>query len=184
MRARTPVLSASPIARDIVDRGGTVYAFEVQRMLYYALCGSIALNDLENLYIHNWALGAAVGTLKAGIPDYGAPQDFGMFSLVNQDDPQASEDVPATTIDSLALPRLDFLKIDVEGMEIDVLKGAHETIRKWKPWCWVEYWTVDVNDIKGQFSDMGYEFYPMDQLNLLCAPRERLSASSLNIVPE
>src|SRR3974390_183494 len=58
-----------PIAREILDRGGTVYAFEVQRMMYYALCGTTALNDLENLHVHNWALGATVGMLKAGKPD-------------------------------------------------------------------------------------------------------------------
>jgi FkbM family methyltransferase len=177
-------LVSLPVAREILDRGGMVYAFEVQRMLYYALCGTAALNDLENLYVHNWALGSAVGTLKAGKPDYGAPQDFGMFSLVNQNDPHASEQVPVTTIDSLALPRLDFLKIDVEGMEIEVLKGARETIRTWKPWCWIEYWKVDVNAITAQFGDLGYNFYTMDQLNLLCAPAERLAASSLNIVSE
>lgn len=173
-----------PIAREILDRGGTVYAFEVQRMLYYALCGTAALNDLENLHAHNWALGSAVGTLKAEKPDYGAPQDFGMFSLVNQNDLRAPEDVAVATVDSLALPRLDFFKIDVEGMEIEVLKGARETIRTWQPWCWIEYWKVDVNDIKAQFSDLDYEFYPMDQLNLLCAPRERLAASPLSVVPE
>jgi len=105
-----------PIAKEILDRGGTVYAFEVQRMLYYALCGTAALNDLENLHVRNWALGSAVGTLKAGKPDYGAPQDFGMFSLVDQNDPCASEEVAVATVDSLRLPRLDFFKIDVEGM--------------------------------------------------------------------
>jgi FkbM family methyltransferase len=173
-----------PIARQILGRGGTVYAFEVQRMMYYALCGTAALNDLENLHVHNWALGATVGALKAGKPDYGTPQDFGMFSLVDQNDPGASEQVLVTTVDSLALPRLDFFKIDVEGMEIDVLQGARETVRKWKPWCWVEFWKVDANAIKEQFRDLDYEFYPMDQLNLLCAPRERLSASPFSVIPE
>jgi len=65
-----------------------------------------------------------------------------------------------------------------------VLKGARETIRAWRPWCWIEYWKVDVNDIKEQFRDLGYEFYPMDQLNLLGVPLERLNGSPLSIVPE
>ena len=72
----------------------------------------------------------------------------------------------------------------VEGMEIDVLQGARESIRKCKPWCWIEYWKQDVNGIKGHFQHLDYEFFPMDQLNLLCAPRERLKESPLNIVPE
>jgi hypothetical protein len=45
--------------------------------------------------------------------------------------------VPLTTIDKivaeLGLPRVDFIKMDVEGSEVNALQGAAETIRKWKP---------------------------------------------------
>jgi FkbM family methyltransferase len=171
-----------PIAQVLkaINKGGIVHAFEVQRMMYYALCGSAALNDLENLYIHNKAVGSKPGTLKAGKPDYGKPQDFGLFSLVNQNDPNAVDEVPVMTIDSLNLPGFDFFKIDVEGMEIDVLKGAQKSIKKYKPWCWVEYWKVDVKDIKKQFEGLDYKFYTMDKLNMLCAPVSRLT-DKLNI---
>ena len=170
-----------PIAQLLRSKGGTVHAFEVQRMMYYALCGTAAINDLENLYVHNKAVGSAPGTLKATKPDYGAKQDFGLFSLVNQNDPNASEEVPVTTIDSLALPGFDFFKIDVEGMEIDVLKGAQNSIRKYQPWCWVEYWKVDVNEIKRQFEGLDYKFFVMDQLNMLCAPASRINSSQIKI---
>ena len=170
-----------PIAQLLRAKGGTVHAFEVQRMMYYALCGTAAINDLENLYVHNKAVGSAPGTLKATKPDYGAKQDFGLFSLVNQNDPNASEEVPVTTIDSLSLPGFDFFKIDVEGMEIDVLKGAQNSIRKYQPWCWVEYWKVDVNEIKKQFEGLDYKFFVMDQLNMLCAPVARINSSQIKI---
>lgn len=164
-----------PIAQTLRARGGIVHAFEVQRPMYYALCGTAALNDLENLYVHNKAVGSKPGTLKAAKPDYSKKQDFGLFSLVNQNDPNAVEEVPVTTIDALDLPGFDFFKIDVEGMEIDVLKGAAKSIKKYKPWCWVEYWKVDVNEIKKQFEGLDYKFYIMDQLNMLCAPASRMS---------
>ncbi|MDR3718680.1 MAG: FkbM family methyltransferase [Bryobacteraceae bacterium] len=45
--------------------------------------------------------------------------------------------VPLTTIDKLAaelnLPRVDFIKMDVEGAEVPALHGAHDTIQRFKP---------------------------------------------------
>jgi FkbM family methyltransferase len=121
-------LVSVPIAQAVLARGGIVHAFEVQRLMLYALCGSAALNDLENLIVHNQALGSAIGMLGAAKPDYGKPQDFGLFSLMDQST-ALPDRVEMVNIDSLGLPRLDFLKIDVEGMEIEVLKGAQTSIR-------------------------------------------------------
>ncbi len=173
-------LVAIPMAQAVAARHGVVHAFEVQRMMFYALCGSAALNDLETLILYNQALGANLETLAAGQPDYGRPQDFGLYSLVGQ--PEAGPNrVDVVTIDSLGLPRLDFVKIDVEGMEIDVLKGCRNSLKRHQPWCWVEYWKVNVDDIKAQFAGLHYKFYVMDRLNLLCAPVARLVASPLTI---
>ena len=48
-----------------------------------------------------------------------------------------AEDVKITTIDSVIkrekISRVDFIKIDTEGYEAQILEGAHETIKKWKP---------------------------------------------------
>ena len=41
-------------------------------------------------------------------------------------------------IDSLNLERLDFIKIDIEGMEVDALRGAESSLRKFKPQMLVE----------------------------------------------
>jgi FkbM family methyltransferase len=173
-------LVAVPVAQAVLPRGGVVHAFEVQRMMCYALCGSAALNDLENLIVRNQALGATIGTLGAGKPDYGRPQDFGMFSLIDQAGPQL-EQVEVVTVDSLGLPRLDFLKVDVEGMEIEVLKGARGSIERHLPWGWVEYWKVNVDDIKAQFVGLEYKFYIMDNLNMLCAPADKLARLNIAV---
>ena len=76
-------LISIPIAQEIKAKRGTVHAFEVQRMLFYALCGSAALNDLDNIFVHNKALGASAGEVNASQPDYGSPQDFGLYSLTD-----------------------------------------------------------------------------------------------------
>jgi FkbM family methyltransferase len=48
------------------------------------------------------------------------------------------ETIAVETLDSFRLDRLDFIKIDVEGMEIDVLDGALETINRCRPIILVE----------------------------------------------
>lgn len=174
-------LVSVPIAQQVKEIGGIVHAFEVQRPLFHALCGSAALNDLENLYVHHVALGASKGRLKVPLFDYGTEQDFGLCTLVKQQDIAFGEAVEMAAIDDLGLPRLDFLKVDVEGMEIEVLSGATQTIHDHLPWCWVEYWKVDLDEIKNQFAGMDYRFFLMDELNVLCAPTKRLRESSLSV---
>ena len=85
------------------------------------------------------------------------------------------------TVDSLELTSLDLFKIDVEGVEIDVLKGARQSLARHKPWCWIEYWQVGIEAIKAEFAGLDYAFFVMDDLNLLCAPAERLNASGMRI---
>lgn len=169
-----------PVAQLLTKKGGVVHAFEPQKMMSYALCGALALNDLENVEVYHQALGESNGILTADRVDYSQPQDFGLFSLAVQSE-QHPHTVSVTTIDSLGLPRLDFLKIDVEGMEVDALKGGRETIESHLPWCWVEYWKGDTESIKAQFKDLDYIFYMMDQLNMLCAPNKRMIDSAITI---
>jgi hypothetical protein len=45
--------------------------------------------------------------------------------------------VQTTTIDEMAKtfqwPRVDFIKMDIEGAEMDALAGAATTLKRWKP---------------------------------------------------
>jgi FkbM family methyltransferase len=162
-------LVSIPIAQAVKDRNGTVYAFEPQRMLAYALCGAAALNDIENLFVCSKGLDMAEAGLIVPKVNYGEPQDFGTVELNHGDGAR----VEVTTIDAFRVPRLDFLKIDVEGMEVEVMKGGRATIATHQPWCWVEYWKAGKDAIKAQFDGLDYRFYLMDELNMLCAPASR-----------
>jgi FkbM family methyltransferase len=175
-------LVAVPVAQTVKSRNGVVHAFEAQRMMHYALCGSAALNDLENLFVHNKALGSSRGVLRAARPDYAQPQDFGLFSLTDQSD-TLPEQIEVVTIDSLELQRLDFLKIDVEGMEIDVLAGARASLERHRPCAWIEYWKVDVSGIRAAFDGLNYQFYKMDPLNLLCLPADKFPLLKVDAAP-
>jgi FkbM family methyltransferase len=99
------------------------------------LCGNIALNALDNVFAHNTAVGRAPGSISVPPVNYEQPGNFGGVELGRS---ATGEPVPLVTIDSLALERCDFMKIDVEGMELDVLVSAAETLRRFRPRLYIE----------------------------------------------
>ncbi|CAI3960817.1 Glycosyltransferase involved in cell wall bisynthesis (RfaB) (PDB:2IV7) [Commensalibacter communis] len=170
-------LVSIPIAQTIKSRGGIVHAFEPQKMLYYALCGSVALNDLENVTVHNKGVGEKASILYLNDIDYSKDQDFGEVFLIET---EGKNRVEIVCLDDLGVKRLDFLKIDVEGMEVPVIKGASKTIAQYRPYCWVEYWKVGFENIIHLFED-DYAFFIMDELNILCAPKEKIQSLNATI---
>ncbi|EGD04341.1 FkbM family methyltransferase, partial [Burkholderia sp. TJI49] len=172
-----------PIAHRLRERGGRVYAFEPQRTLFHALGGTVALNQLDNLHLRNMGLASHNGTMTVPEIDYGQAADFGAVSLVDGHGADGSP-TPVVALDSLGLPRLDFLKLDIEGMEIDALRGARRLIETHLPWCWIEYWKVGEAAIIATFAGLDYTFYRIDALNLLCVPNPRWDRQRLFITGE
>jgi FkbM family methyltransferase len=119
----------------LVGPTGVVYAFEPQRPIFQALCANMALNGIGNVHARYEALAEQPGWITIPLLNYRAENNFGGLNLQGH---ATGERVPVTTIDSLALPRCEFIKADVEGMEINVLKGAAETIGRCRPILYVE----------------------------------------------
>jgi len=93
--------------------------------------------------------------------------------------------VDITSIDAMTLPRLDFFKLDVEGYEVPALTGALTTIKKHRPWIWVEYFITGVEPIKQALTDLeDYSFFIVDYQNMLCAPKEKLAKITTNGLQE
>ncbi|NTX30697.1 FkbM family methyltransferase, partial [Burkholderia pyrrocinia] len=172
-----------PIAHRLRERGGRVYAFEPQRTLFHALGGTIALNQLDNLHLLNMGLASTNGTMKVPDIDYGKDADFGTVSLVDSQSAGGTP-TPVVRLDSLGLPRLDFLKLGIEGMEVDALRGACRLIETHLPWCWIEYWKVGEAPIIATFAGLDYTFYRVDALNMLCVPNPRWDRQRLIISGE
>jgi len=121
-----------PLAQH-VGNSGRVYAFEPQRVLYHMLCGNLATNGIWNVYTHFAAVGSHGGYTYAPYVDYTKLGNFGGVSMGGGNDP-----VELLTLDSLNLTRLNLLKIDVEGMESEVLAGAGHTITRLRPVIYIE----------------------------------------------
>lgn len=79
------------------------------------------------------------------------------------------------------LPRVDYIKLDIEGAELDMLHGAAKTITRWKPKMAIsayhkreDLWTL-ANYIKALRSDYEFQFrhYRIDCTNYLFNDNER-----------
>ncbi len=155
---------------------GEVLAIEAQERIYYALAGNLALNNCFNARAMHAAIGSTVGTMRIPRPDYLAPGSFGSLELretektefIGQPIDYQSHltEVLMVTLDSLGLSRLDLLKIDVEGMEIEVLEGARALIELQRPVILVEYLKTDRQRLTGMLNDWGYRQFTIG-LNVL-----------------
>jgi FkbM family methyltransferase len=140
-----------------VGAAGMVLAFEPQRILFQVLCANLALNSIPNVRCLQQAVGAAAGTIAVPWIDYMSENNFGALSLC---DGQVGEPVDLVTLDSFNLPACSLLKIDVEGMELDVLQGAVNLIERLKPILYVENNNPEKSAALIQYIDaLGYNMH-------------------------
>jgi len=130
---------------------GQVLSFEPQERIYYALCGNLAINNIFNAKAHHVALGAKSGQAEMPIIDYQEPNQYGGIAL------GAGEPVAMIAVDDLGLKRLDFLKIDVEGHEVQVLEGARKSIEAYKPYMFVEWHICGKEPLEKLLKPLGFE---------------------------
>ena len=107
-----------------------VYSFEPQKMTYYALCGSIALSNLNNVICIQSGLGSLeqVGKTTLNI----VSNDGGGSTIHSPENTTIlrTEDININTLDSFNINNIGFIKMDVEDNELFVLKGAVDTLHR------------------------------------------------------
>ena len=161
-----------PVANRVRDRKYKIISFEPQLVLYRALSGSLARNDINFCDLRYAGLGETPGTAVVPDLDYSIDRDYGMVQLSKSGQ---GTTVKIETIDSLNLDRLDFVKLDVEGYECAAIAGGLATIQKYRPYIWVEYFISGIDPIKRALDAVpDYAFYKVDYQNMLCVPRENL----------
>jgi len=113
----------------------SVYAFEPCERNYYALCGSVALSNRQNIHCFRLGLGSQdqIGdaTLKVQNEDGGSAT----IHHVDPDKTIRQETIEMATLDSFFVNRalpvpIKLIKIDVENNELEVLKGAVRTLEQ------------------------------------------------------
>ena len=120
-----------------------VYAFEVIDDTYKILKKNIELNNLQNkTTLFNFGLGDK--NVKSSVRDYNIANVGG--TSIKEDDEGSFE---LKRLDDIKIDRkVDVIKIDVEGYEVNVINGAKNFLKKHKPLIWVELWEEDGNGDK------------------------------------
>lgn len=149
----------SVIFSQLVEMDGLVFTFEPIRINHQLLCANAAINDCFNIIPFHMALGKSAGTIITPHLNGLAKGNYGSISLkeLNLID---GENVRLAAIDDFLLPKCHFIKIDVEGMEGDVILGAKDTIAKNLPVIYFEQWEESIDpEIRTQLESLGYSLY-------------------------
>ena len=126
-----------------------------------------AINNCFNARALHAVLAERPGSVHVPVPDYLRPGSFGSLEMRRTAATEfigqpidygaaATAPVAAVAVDSLGLPRLDLLKIDVEGMELDVIAGAAATIARHRPLVFAEHLKVGFETLRDALAGQGY----------------------------
>ncbi len=138
-----------------VGRAGTVHAFEPQPYNFVLLGANCVINGFENVQCHNIGLGDTPREMTMRLLDPGEANNFGGVGL--EEDGAEGRKVMISTVDALGLDACGLIKIDVEGMEREVLRGADDTIGRLRPGLFVEN-----NSLTGTAADLILELLDRD----------------------
>lgn len=117
-----------------------IYSFEPAKELFETLNFNIKVNGFKNIELFNYAVGKEIGEalLNYNHKNTGA-------SNISSD---GHELVKSVALDKLKIEKPDFVKIDVEGFEYDVIQGMQKILQVSSPVLWIEifsdnYFVVD-----------------------------------------
>jgi FkbM family methyltransferase len=127
----------------LVGERGEVIAFEINPATHRRCLRNISLNSFKNVRLFDLGLGSEGGAALLASPN---ARNSGEDRVVHNQG-RSGINVEMTTMDSFvaehAIARIDLIKIDVEGFEMNVLRGARETLERFQPRLFVE--VSDVN---------------------------------------
>ena len=180
----------SLISSTIVGAGGHVYSFEPEPRNYARLARNIKMNRRDNVTAVNAALSDAPSRLRFHLA---IASNSGGHSLAHTG--CSSDDtiiVEATTIDTYVarqnIKRIDFLKADVEGAELPLLRGAQESITRFRPVLVVEGsvhskgFGYETPELAQFIESNGYQVFLVDEHGLTPRPQAWPSQEYFNIL--
>jgi FkbM family methyltransferase len=167
-----------------------VVALEAQRVIFQLLCANVALNSCLNV-IARWAV-AGKRSERRWVPffDYRLPGSFGSLEVeVATDevpgaiDREQGEWVEGFVLDEGQDPLPQLIKLDVEGMELEVLQGGARLFERVRPVLWLEWIKSEPLELARLLWDWDYVLYHGTDTDWLARPRERPLQAVGNLEP-
>ena len=116
-----------------VGSTGSVIAFEPQPLLAQCLQTNLTINECFNTRVFTCALAHRSGWARMAAPGVSQGCNYGSVSLGKE-----GLQVPVMRLDDFELPALALLKVDVEGFEWQVIRGAREHLLRHRPVLYLE----------------------------------------------
>ena len=157
-----------------ICKDGFIYSFELQKLIFQLLNANLLLNTCKNVYSYMEAVSNENKIECIAEVDYKGMDKFnsglGSLKMVRQ---HKGYPINIVSLDNKfsEIEKLDLIKIDAEGHEVPILKGAKELIKKFKPLILTEFDLKNKQEIidllpEYKFEDVSYNY----ELNNLMYP--------------
>ncbi len=179
----------SLVASRYVGPDGHVYSFEPSEREHHRLCDAIQLNQLEGVITPiRAAVGAAGGhvMLRVASEPHGGHNTLGSQFSYGDVATSRLERVEMMTLDDFdrrqALPRVDVIKLDIEGAEAAALAGARSVLRRHRPVLVIEVFSrslatnnASVAEIQEHLRNADYRVFTIDDESAELMPLDDLT---------
>lgn len=132
----------------IVGETGKVFAFEPYHETFEKLRRNYELNTFDNIELIESALAEKKGMVQMVRMD---EHNSGMNRVASGNSDSSSAFIKTTSLDEFVetnrIEKISLIKIDVEGFEMNVLRGARRTLQQLRPSLFIE---IDDNNLRGQ----------------------------------
>lgn len=163
----------------LVGGSGKVIAFEPIERLYSQFQKSIEINNFKNIELFNFGCGDEEKEFEI----FFKKENMGASSIVDRKRSDGSETIKIAVPDKFLSgePKINFIKIDVEGFEYNVLRGLTEIIIKHHPKILIEYTPSYYAKADESHSEKIIEFLLDNQYNILDIENNKQINSFLDI---
>lgn len=148
-----------------------VHVFEAYTPNYYQLCANILLNECFNVKTYNMCMGEFSSKANLRLP----PHEWTMACTRYIMDTAGDTQVYALDTVLAGLDRLDYLKVDCEGLDLEIMMGAKTLITRYKPIITYEvnspHSTATADDFEKYINSLGYTVGQIGQYNWLAEPK-------------